>query len=252
MKKGIILFVLATAMFSCKEEEKKGKGIVFESVVIESEKECDGIKCPLIDIQYPQITTTSFPVEAINNHIEQAVAAIIIRSEKDEVTTKSVEEAINDFKEEFKEADDLTGGIGGFEAKVKGMIAYQSPKLISLKLDSFMFAGGAHGFTSTRYININAEKGTVLSDKDLFKDAADFKVLAEKAFRKHEKISDSMSLEDAGYWFDEDVFQLPDNIGFTKTDIILFYNPYDVSPYSEGPIEVKIPLEKVKGNLLVL
>lgn len=253
MKKGITILLLATALLGCEEEKKKENEIVFESVVIESEDKCEGLNCPVIDVRYPQIITTSFPTEAINKHIEQAVVAIINSSPKEEVKTMSLEQAISDFKAEFEQMrKDFPDSEAGYEARVKGIVSYQSPKLICLKLDSFMFTGGAHGYTATRYININAQTGEVISNEGLFKNPGRFKETAESAFRVHEKMAETMSLEDAGYWFDDNVYQLPENIGFTKTEVILFYNPYDISSYSEGPIEITIPVEKVKGDLVYL
>ncbi|GLB48014.1 DUF3298 and DUF4163 domain-containing protein [Neptunitalea lumnitzerae] len=251
MKKILALTAMVALFLSCETEKKQE--VAFDYITKESNKECKGVNCPLIDISYPQITTADFPLEEINKHIEQAVVAIIKSAPEDEVVGVSVDDAVASFKKEFETLrKDFPDSDAGFEAKVKGIISYQSDSLISVKLNSFMYTGGAHGYTATKYININSNTGAVIANEALFKDVASFKKHAEKAFRKHEKLADNVLLKDAGYWFENDVFQLPENIGISKTDIILFYNPYEITPYSEGPIEIKLPLSTMKDKLQYL
>lgn len=250
MKRVVLLLLCVIGLWSCGNDPKESDEVSFDTIAIESEKDCDGLNCPLIKIDYPQLVTKSFAVEAINKHIEQAVVAVINSSPKDQDTSMSVEEAVNSFKAEFtKLRKDFPETEAGYEARIKGEVSYQSAQLISLKLNSFMYTGGAHGYTATRYININAKNGEVLSNAQLFTNREAVVAIAEKQFRAHEKIDDSVALNDAGYWFENDKYQLPLNIGFTNDQLVLFYNSYDVSPYSEGPIEIMIPLEKIREYL---
>ncbi|GLB53391.1 hypothetical protein NBRC110019_24320 [Neptunitalea chrysea] len=238
------MFTMALFL-SCENEKKEPISIDF--IVKESDEKCDGANCPLIDISYPQLTTTVFAVEEINKHIEQAVVAVIESSPNDEVIGVSLDQSIENFKREFtQEQKDFPDSNVDYQARIKGDVNCQLPALISIELNSFMYKGGAHGYTSTKYININSKTGEVITNDLLFKDEEGFKKVAEKAFRKHEKVADDILLEDAGYWFKDNVFQLPENIGFSETEVILFYNPYEITPYSEGPVEVIIPFSQVK------
>ncbi|SFU69128.1 Protein of unknown function [Pustulibacterium marinum] len=253
MKKILLAIGLSAIISSCATDEKETEKAMVKDVRIESNADCDGINCPEISISYPKITSEKVPSEKINAVIEHRVVAIINSSPEEDTENLSVNKAIDQFNEEFEQLrKDFPDSKAGYEAHIKGQVHHQSEKLLSIKLDSYMYTGGAHGYTAINYLNIDPKTGKLLENSELFKDVSKFTQQAEKLFRQKEKISDTTNLSNAGYWFENDKFVLPNNIGITDKNLVLFYNPYEVAPYSEGPIEISIPLEKVKDNLTIL
>ena len=41
--------------------------------------------------------------------------------------------------------------------------------------------------------------------------------------------------------FETESFYLPDNIGYTENGLILFYEPYEIASFADGPIILTIP-----------
>lgn len=247
----LVLAVTVITFSSCENSPKEttSTDLKIENIIINNEEDCDGQNCAAIAIKYPQITNAIFPTEKINEHIETTVAAIINATQEDQATM-SLEQAIANFKDDFKTLrQDFPESNVGYEATVKGDIAYQSPEVLCVLLDSYMYTGGAHGYASRTFININAKTGDTIGVDALFKNKKEFLAKAETQFRQHENITTTTTLADAGYWFEGDTFHLPNNIGFEGNKMILLYNPYEIAAYSEGAIAIEIPLEDVQQYL---
>ncbi|MCJ7759370.1 MAG: RsiV family protein, partial [Gillisia sp.] len=113
-----------------------------------------------------------------------------------------------------------------------------------------LFTGGAHGYTSVNYLNFNSKTGDQLWTKDIFED--EFKSYAEKLFRQKNDIPENQPINSTGLFFENDSFQLPQNIGFSKNKIILRYNAYEVASYAEGGIQLEIPIKDVEEFIKIL
>ena len=46
--------------------------------------------------------------------------------------------------------------------------------------------------------------------------------------------------------FEGNTFILPSSMGFDEKHMLFTYNPYDIAPYSEGLIELKIPINEIQ------
>lgn len=250
MKKITLISCLVILAASCNTSTREIHTTQVEQVTIASDSTCNGINCPAIHISYPKVTSTVIPSEKINNLISNHIVALMNATD---IKDSTVAAAVAHFKAEFEQLrTDFPDAEAGYEAKVDGKINYQSDSILSVKLDSYMFTGGAHGYASVTYLNINPKTGTLFTNEALFKDITAFNKIAEHYFREHEKISDTTKLSDAGYWFENDTFTLPENIGITERNCILYYNPYEVAPYSEGPLEITIPLTEIQSQLTIL
>ncbi len=53
-------------------------------------------------------------------------------------------------------------------------------------------------------------------------------------------------LNDAGYWFDKNNFELNDNFLIKKNGLLFVFNPYEIAAYVYGAIEVFIPYKEIK------
>ena len=76
-----------------------------------------------------------------------------------------------------------------------------------------------------------------------------FKKFAEKAFRKHFEIADHYTINATGFMFNEDKFELPNTLIFNKKGLILYYNTYEISSYTEGPKQLFLPYEEISDYL---
>jgi len=122
----------------------------------------------------------------------------------------------------------------------------QDSSLTTIQIDRYLYAGGAHGSTYTGFINWNTKMGKKISLDSLFTAGYSTKLtaIAEKIFRKDEKISDTSSLQN--YFFKDQKFALNDNFLVTPVGIRFLYNEYEIKPYSDGATELLIPYTQIK------
>mgnify|MGYP000082480331 CR=1 FL=1 len=121
--------------------------------------------------------------------------------------------------------------------------------LFGVMLSSYSFTGGAHGnyFYLHQLYEINS--GKRLKITDLVKEEAmvQLRKMAERQFYEINNIGDSTSLSDAGYWFEENTFALPDNFSYSHQGLEFIYNTYEVASFSEGVIRIRFDLEEVNA-----
>ncbi len=207
---------------------------------------CKNIDCASIEINLLKSIDNTSVAKTINQEIEKVVCDVLNIGE--ETTITSMKQAVAMFNDSYtdmhKEFPDETVP---YEASIDCDLTFQCENLISIIMDSYVFTGGAHGYGGVSFINVNTKTGKRISNKELFKDYTQFEDFAEKAFRTQHNIPKEASINSTGLFFENDTFSLPENIGFTDTEMILYYNPYEISSYAEGPIEIKFNKEDISS-----
>ncbi|MBT8296515.1 MAG: DUF3298 and DUF4163 domain-containing protein, partial [Gramella sp.] len=160
------------------------------------------------------------------------------------------EELAENFIEDYKEAaSEFPEYELAWEATINGKIFYRSAKVISVKFNTDIFTGGAHGYRSTNYINFDPETGRILSIEDLF--TSDFQDMVEKDFREKQEIPGGENINSTGMLFENDEFHLPENIGINEELVILHYNAYDIAPYANGNFILTYPKAEIEQYLKI-
>lgn len=243
----LILFLL---LASCKKEP----ALVFSTLSLYEDQlsECENELCPEISISYLEVTGDTPNAQAINDRIEKYIIATLNIGEDETPSAKTIEEAavqfIRIYREHKAEYFDMTAE---YEIGIDIQHTYQSDELISLQLDQYMYSGGAHGFSKTEFFNFDPGTGEFLNKEELLSDESGFKKLAEEFFRNQFELSEGASINEPGFWFEDDSFQLSEAIGFAEDQVVLIYNPYEIAPYSEGAVEVRIPIDDAKKFLSI-
>lgn len=202
-----------------------------------------------IVIDYPKAIGTKAVADKINQQTEHVIANEMNMANTPE-NDISISDAVSQFDKEYKAfKNDFQDSSQKWEVKVDGQVVYESPEVICLSLQTYTDTGGAHGNGRITYLNFNPETGTLLEQKDLIKNLDQFKEIAEKAFKEQTKPKDNgESMED--FFFGED-FQLPSNIGFTNSGLMLLYNNYEIASYAQGVTKIIIPYSEIKDHLKV-
>ncbi len=205
--------------------------------------------CAYISVHVPWLESSNSRNKRINRTIEDHV--INLMDYEDESTARDMENMSKNFILNY-EASSLEFPEYNipWEANVEGKILTNTEEIISIQFDLALFTGGAHGYSSRSFLNIDPVSGEVFKSEDLF--TSEFKSYAEDVFRKKHEIPDNESINSTGYFFENDKFHLPQNIGFVKNKIILRYNAYEVASYSEGGIQLEIPREEAKDFMKFL
>lgn len=242
MKKLSAVVLITLMVVAC--NKKKEVQLSFTSDYVQASTEAE------VDITYPKAIGNEVVAKNINQHIEQAVVNLMNMAETPE-SNLSIAQAISGFDNEYKSFKNMFGDDGSqvWEVYVDGYVVHESPELICISLDSYIDTGGAHGNGGITYLNFNPKTGDLLGQNDLINDLSAFKKIAEKAFKDQtQPEDDGETIED--FFFGE-AFQLPSNIGFSKENLILLYNNYEIASYAQGITEIEIPYGQLKDLLKV-
>jgi len=129
------------------------------------------------------------------------------------------------------------------------MIAYATPKLITMAQSFYSYTGGAHGMYGTRYYVFDLTKPRQLGLNEIVTPEGRKKLrpLLEKYFRKQNNIKAGTTLVDAGLF--ENKIEPNSNFFVSGKGISFCYQPYEIGPYSSGQIEIFIPLSELTALL---
>lgn len=121
-----------------------------------------------------------------------------------------------------------------------------TPLVLTLSTFVDEYTGGAHGLHYNILSNIDVTTKRKIELKDIIQKEKmkDFTKKAETLFRKLENLSQNESLEDK-FFFENGIFALNDNFGLTKSNLVFYFNEYEIKPYAEGPTTLEIPYEEI-------
>jgi hypothetical protein len=124
-----------------------------------------------------------------------------------------------------------------------------NPSLIVLMRDIDFYTGGAHGMNNCRWYVIDRVRTEQVRPGSLFKgesNAALERALAA-ALRVKAGIGAEEGLSGAGYF--EDSPAIPDNFFLAPQGVGFHWDPYEIAPYSFGPVEVILPYDEIRPFL---
>ncbi|WP_426667715.1 DUF3298 domain-containing protein [Mucilaginibacter sp. McL0603] len=147
-------------------------------------------------------------------------------------------------------ADDFLKSGRDFRLNTNTEVIRQDSSILVMELSGYRFLGGARGYALTSFINWNTKAGKKIELKDIFIDgyAKNLNSVAERIFRKQEKLSDSAALK-PNYLFPEGKFTLNNNFLITPIGIRFLYNQYEIKPYPAGETNILIPYSQIESLL---
>ncbi|MDO7172270.1 DUF3298 and DUF4163 domain-containing protein [Mariniflexile sp. AS56] len=231
-RKILLCIGLLSFIYSCNEDLKPS----FSDINITTSNN------KLVEVNLPKAIGDDSISSKINSEINKTVAAALQIGEQDSATTKTVEESITLFNEEYNAFNtDFPDVSLPWEAQVDGEVMFQSVRVISVSITSYVNTGGAHGITTISFLNFDPSTGKRIQNNEWIQNKEGFKSIAASYLEE--------AVKEDGVLFESDNFQLPNNIGFNESGVILLYNTYEIAPYSTGIIEFTIPIEKVQAFL---
>ena len=242
----LIAFIL---IWACKQDLKQN--LEFDDKSFVYKDDCKQEQCVEVNLDFIQSLGNSMVSDKINSAINGYIISFLNYNIDDTISTPTVEVAAKKFINSYKMDKIEFPEISPYFAEINMTNTYRSENLICMEMKQYMYTGGAHGYGSTWYLNIDPESGEELSTSDLLKDESAFTQFTENVFRRKMEIPADSSINATGFWFEDDTFYLPETIGFQDSSIIILYNPYDIASYADGTIEIIIPLEDIESHLKV-
>lgn len=231
----IVLYLFIMLLLACGRE----KELQFETISLDSGGVTE------VKLTLPEARGQSRLAKAVNTALREEVVSLLKFEDSLQVT--SLEQAITSFRKGYEQLRALyPDEAPGWKAEIFAEVTYEDEHWISILLNAYIFTGGAHGYTSVRFLNFDKHKGTELQPWELIRNQGEFRQFAESRFRRQEHIPENQPINSTGFMFEENRFYLPDNIGLTREGVTLHYNQYEVASYADGPIELTLPYSEVK------
>ena len=214
---------------------------------------CIDVSCPEINISYITVTGDEEISAVINDNVKNfIIESLYLGDETMLPSAKNIAEAAKQFVEMYRtHSAEFPDMQMEYFAEIKVKETYKSENLLSLRMNQYLFTGGAHGYGATSFTNFDLHTGMPIPIEDLFKDYEAFEEFVEARFRKANDILENDSINSTGFWFEEDEFYLPEALGFTESSLIIIFNQYEIASYAAGPINLEIPIEEVSPFLAI-
>ncbi|MFC7357748.1 DUF3298 domain-containing protein [Jejudonia soesokkakensis] len=246
----LLLICVFLFLTSCSE-----KPLIFtsESFSAKDLPMCKDVMCPEVLIDYVMVNGDEEVSEKINHTITRTIINAIYIGEQDaSPAATTIPEAVTNFIKEYRlENAEFPAMAVEYFAEASMTKNRTTENVISLQLDHYIFAGGAHGYGATQYLNFDTQTGEELEYDTLILDKTSFTALVEKKFKEAYKIPQRSSINSKGFWFKEDQFYVPNNIGFTNDNLIFSYDEYEIASYAEGRIFFEIPIKEIQQYLSI-
>ena len=162
------------------------------------------------------------------------------------------------YTEDEKDKEDESS-IGAWYSYYKGIeshVQLYEKDLLVYRIDYNEYTGGAHGIYMTTYLNMDLTLMRPLRLDDIF--VGDYKEpltdLIWNQLMADNKVTTHEALEDMGYASTGDITPT-ENFYLSREGVTFYYNVYDITPYSMGPVKVTIPfpmLEHLLGSNPIL
>ncbi|MCM1110138.1 MAG: RsiV family protein [Clostridium sp.] len=139
-------------------------------------------------------------------------------------------------------------GINVYYADVNARINELTPDIVTYFVTKSTYLGGAHPNSSSEPFTYLFAKDAVVTYADIFREGTEIEVgraIVEALERQYNVPSGHLS--EAGFFSDS---VDPSKMVYIDGDAIVFhYNPYDIAPYSTGPVDAEVSAWQVSDLL---
>lgn len=196
-----------------------------------------------IDTTYFQVTYPYFQDKILNDSIKNI---ILIDGESE--FAEASQSFIDGFDEYIGDSD---GGVQSSWSKdISTKVIVNTEKILTLLTNSYEYSGGIHGIHHAFFTILDPKSKRRIFWEDILQKNKfqQLTKIAEKRFRALNNLNETEPLNKE-FFFQDGIFSLNDNFGLAKKSLIIYYNVYEIKPYSEGPTILEIPYEELNDVL---
>jgi len=206
--------------------------ISVNKVVLKDEMKYKGTTLLTYQIEYPEFKSVNYQLSlAVINKYYKAKAMKYKKYCETELFRMAVEQYKGDIANNFP--------VRVFEAVLSDTVTYSAACVISLYFDQYEYTGGAHGNTVRSSQTWNLQSCTMIPLSKLFRCGIDYEAIilafVEKEIEKNPDIYFENYKKLIRSTFHKKSFYC------TPDSIVIYYQQYDIAPYSSGIREFAIP-----------
>lgn len=224
----------------------RGRGPATENIAIGS---CHPTPCVNVTIETLSNLPEGFSSEAKDAIYAQVDRALYLPIDDDsgEVSRSRFIDSVRAQYEDYLKVKDAEVVVD-WNVTRAASILFANESLVSVRVKSVGYLGGAHGFNDETLFVFDGKTGRALGWSDLISSSSRplFLKAAEAEFKRARGLRTDQSLTDVGFSFENGAsFGLPSNFALTDKGIVCHYNPYEVGPYVMGPTDFVVPMDVV-------
>lgn len=123
---------------------------------------------------------------------------------------------------------------------------FDTSEVISIPMTYYQYTGGAHGLTTKISYNYDLKTGEKLNLNNLFKEGFNYNDIIDKLIREEIAKEPSIYFDNGGLFKGVNEKQA---YYLNRDGIIIYFQQYEIAPYSSGIREFKIPYGALKEGL---
>ena len=262
-----VILSVSGFLFSCHDKMNKNTGALqFDSIQVNETAHLfnDTAKpaCNIIiNFAYPVKSSDEMRKDSLNAYFISVCFGDKYIGEKPEAVVKQyAKNYIDEYRhdqepmyaedEKNKESDAVVGAWYSYYKSIESHVQLYEKDLLVYRVDYNEYTGGAHGMYMSTFLNMDLTLMRPLRLDDIF--VGDFQEaltdLIWNQLMADNKVTTHEALEDMGYASTGDIAPT-ENFYLSKEGITFYYNIYDITPYSMGPVKVTIPYSMMEHLL---
>jgi len=206
--------------------------VTVRKIVLEDDLKYNGKTLLTYRIEYPEFRSSFYQMSlTVINRFYRDKALMFQKYCETELFDMAVKQYEGDIENDFP--------VRVFEALLVYNVTYSAACIISLYFDRYEYTGGAHGNTTRDSQTWNLQKCRIIKLRKLFRCTDDYKSYILNIVEEQIKLDPDIYFDNfhelISEYFNEDSFYC------TPDGIVIYYQQYDIAPYSSGIREFLIP-----------
>lgn len=200
-------------------------------------EQCRGKNCPTISVS----TVVFVGRPAINNFIDRALASL----GEDDSNARTPHRSLADYEKWF-----MQNAKAGSSVTLSASVLRDAKEIVLIKLESYVFLGGANGLSTTQYVNWLPLVDKILSFESMILPGREqaFEDLLRKQHARWLKDNEG-AIENPSSFMKTWPFVASDNVGLLSTGLVVTYDPVMIAPRVFGQPSFHISYEALNGIL---
>lgn len=210
--------------------------IAYKQVVSEYRpKHCKGQDCPSLNIRRVEFAGQS----KFNTFLDHALATMAGVDQEFVPPYRNLKELINYFQQTAKPRQTID---------LQSDVVRATDEVIVVRLNSYLFNGGANGMSATQYVNWVFKTDRLLSLESMLVPGAMPKYLAVLKAQHVKWLATNPVRQDNPAKYDQVWPFVPsDNVALMENGLAVQYDPYSIAPGSFGMPVITIPYDALQG-----
>lgn len=234
MKFNYLFWCLLALFVACKNEPATLSSEQFSK----TEGDCTQA-CAEFKVRFPKVVVGEKVLQdSVQRWVENVVRNYSVNTEEAPSASLTLEQAASGFIEMWK-ADQPEVA---YSFEVTDTVLQITPDYVALRLNGYMFTGGAHPNSFSELAVFEASTGKRINKKAYIKDEQKILPLLDIAYRAEKKEG-----FDSGFEYEAGQIAFPEQVAFTEKGVLFHYNTYEIAPYVMGDADIFLTWIDLEG-----